>query len=153
MSERLEQAIMEATLHVFETSTYMNVLPRSESGSEPLTEPDIAAKMIFRGPMNGTLTMRVASELLGELVSNMLGELGDNESVEEKGQDALKEIANMICGNMLTLWAGEQPVFKLSPPNIVVQEPDKLSAEPVCTKVSFVLENTLAEITVEYDHD
>jgi CheY-specific phosphatase CheX len=146
MSDSLEQAVVEAATLVFETAAFMTIWPVTESDCE-LAPPDVAARMAFRGPSTGTLTLRVASSLLPMLAENMLGE-SDEDEAAEKGQDALRELLNMICGNVLTAWQGEQTVFDLSPPEILAASAVSYTA---LATVPFCLEETLAEVSLELD--
>ena len=56
------------------------------------------------------------AEMCPELAANVLGLDEDDEKVEEKARDALKELLNVSCGNILTELAGTEPVFDLSVP-------------------------------------
>jgi CheY-specific phosphatase CheX len=147
MSEELRQSLVGATLYVMETSAFMSVWPWSPEDGE-LPRPDIAASMTFAGPTVGRLTLRVSSEVLPTLTLNMLGEYEGVADREEKSYDALREVLNMICGNLLTSWHGEDPVFKLSTP--LIEEPDEsgFPDRPDAVSVRFCLEGTLAEILV-----
>jgi CheY-specific phosphatase CheX len=146
MSDSLEAAVIEAAMHVFETAAFLTVWPATENDGE-LTPPDVAARMGFHGPTSGTLTLRVASSVLPLLAENMLGEC-EADMALEKGQDALRELLNMICGNVLTAWHGEQPVFDLSPPEILAETALNYAA---LATVPFCLEQTMAEVSVELE--
>jgi chemotaxis protein CheY-P-specific phosphatase CheC len=89
----------------------------------------MAAKMIFYGHSSGELHLRVSSVVIDQLVENMLGESVEGEEADAKRKDALKEILNMICGNFLTTWAGEDPVYELSPPEIIKLQTDSPDEE------------------------
>ena len=148
MADNLEQAVVDAAVHVFETAAFMSIFPAT-GGAEgcDLTAPDVAARMGFRGPSTGTLTLRVASTLLPMLAENMLGE-SEGDDALEKGQDALRELLNMICGNVLTAWQGEELVFDLSPPEIL---PEGAVSYTALATVPFCLEDTLAEVSLELE--
>jgi len=147
MSENLEEAVSSALLLVMETSAFMTVWPYQETDGD-LAQPDVVASMTFCGPFSGRLTLHVASEVLPLLTQNMLGELDPMDSVEEKGRDALRESLNMICGNLLTAWQGEDPIFNLSPPEIVSPEDARALGTAVLASLRFNLENTLAVVEV-----
>jgi len=53
-----------------------------------------------------------------------------NGPVEKRDQfDALREVANVICGNMLPGVAGSDEAFQISPPELInVSEASALSA-------------------------
>jgi hypothetical protein len=48
----------------------------------------------------------------------MLGEDEDTVLPEQQQHDALGELANVICGNVVQALAGPQPVFRLDSPRI-----------------------------------
>jgi CheY-specific phosphatase CheX len=79
----------------------------------------------FNGPFSGKLLVRVCGGLLPIIATNMLGE----EDVLSKSlqYDALGEIANVICGNMLPEIAGSDQIFHVSAPEIV----DDIDLPPV----------------------
>ena len=144
MPDSLEQAVVDSTLRVFETAAFMAIWLWSEEDGE-LPAPDTVAVMAFHGPVNGRLTLRVSSSVLPALASNMVGDMEGGDSTTEKGLDALREVLNMICGNLLTSWYGEDVVFELDPPGIV-----PIEAMPPASSAStrFAVEGTLAEVDV-----
>lgn len=77
-----------------------------------------AASMTFTGPIKGSLTLAVPSEMCPEIAANILGIDPEEERAVEASHDALKELLNVICGNVLTELAGVEPVFDLSVPEI-----------------------------------
>lgn len=50
------------------------------------------------------------------LAANMLGLDSDDDLANERGEDSLKELLNVGCGNLLTELAGPDPVFDLEVP-------------------------------------
>lgn len=87
-----------------------------ESGATP--EQALQAKVTFSGPMHGRLTIAVPREWCSELAANILGVEEEDDAAIENLADALKELANVSCGHVLTAVAGEQLQFDLSPPEI-----------------------------------
>jgi len=148
MNEPLDQTVRSVVPLVLETAAFMTIWPFQESDGE-LPVPDVSASMTFSGPCSGRLTLRVATEILPLLTQNMLGELEPDDSPEEKGRDALKEVLNMICGNLLTEWQGSDPIFHLSPPEIEDLNTLANSVETCAASVKFTLENTLAIVDVK----
>jgi CheY-specific phosphatase CheX len=147
MPENIENAVFESAARVFETSAFMSVYPWEDGNELPM--PDIAATMSFSGHSSGSLTLQMVSRILDMLAENMLGEPPGGEDADEKRQDALKEVLNMICGNFLTEWAGEDPVFELSPPSIVnIDSPMSDEGSSAQISVLFNLEDTCARILV-----
>jgi hypothetical protein len=82
-----------------------------------------SAAVPFKGPFSGCLLVTVSPGLLSLLSSNMLGEAGRTSTFLE--QDALREIANVICGNALPAIYGFELVFQLDAPKLL-DRPDML---------------------------
>ena len=55
----------------------------------------------------------------------VLGMDQDDEIVQQRSLDSLKEVLNVICGNLLTVIAGEEPIFNLSVPETDTIGPDE----------------------------
>ena len=78
----------------------------------------VQAVMGFEGPFHGTLELVVPRAICEELAANVLGLEPDDEMVTHAPFDALKELLNITCGNLLTALAGETPVFDLTIPEV-----------------------------------
>lgn len=95
--------------------------------ADPLPDkdrPDIAkwdamgVSLSFTGPHNGILSLWTQVAFLRSLSSNMLGiEDGTGIPIAQL-VDALKEILNMIVGNLLTEIYSSDPVFDLGLPQL-----------------------------------
>lgn len=70
----------------------------------------------FGGPFSGRLVVTICGGVLGGLASNMLGE--DEVTEPAQQSDALGEIGNVICGNILPRIAGTKQLFNLRPPSV-----------------------------------
>ena len=75
----------------------------------------------FEGPVSGAFKLTVNSEMLPLLAANMLGLADESASTPEEQDDALKELANVLCGNLLPAIAGTEPVFDVHAPVIVTE--------------------------------
>lgn len=80
-----------------------------------------AAVVRFGGPVSGAFKLTVNSEMLPQLAANMLGLEDESASTPEEQNDALKELANVLCGNLLPAIAGTEPVFNVHVPVIVTE--------------------------------
>lgn len=78
--------------------------------------PRLAARIAFKGGLTGTLTLVVPERLCPEIAANVLGiELGDSVGAG-RSTDALKELANITCGSVLSTLAEDHVAFDLSVP-------------------------------------
>jgi CheY-specific phosphatase CheX len=76
----------------------------------------VMATLSYSGDGEGDIALIVPVEMCIELAMNLLGEDIDPEDPGEKPQDAVKEILNIIAGQLLTEVFGETAVFNLTPP-------------------------------------
>ena len=80
--------------------------------------PDAAVEITFRGIFSGRLVLTVSGPILAVVAGNMLGQ-DESEITREAQLDALGEVANVICGNVLPEIAGDRETFALTPPMLL----------------------------------
>lgn len=73
----------------------------------------------FSGPFGGGMELSLPAPALVELAVNMLGAEDGEELSPEQQHDALKELINVVCGNLLPILAGHTEEFNLRPPYMV----------------------------------
>ena len=113
MSSTTEQALHRTMVATFEELGL--IVPDHElSPKQNAANLDFSVSVSFRGPISGRLVLRASSSVLAELAANMLGVDSANDRATQ--QDALGEVANVICGNFLPKVAGASAVFVLSAP-------------------------------------
>ena len=105
-----------------------------EEEALPAPRESVLAHLKFDGEFSGKLSLAIPTDMCAELAANMLGEEADDPDAIAKGTDALKELLNVLAGNLLTAFAGEEPVFNLGVPEAMPLAPEgweKLKASPV----------------------
>jgi len=110
----------------------------------------VAASVDFSGPFSGSLTVGVSANMLPAIASNMLGlDEGEGAATPEQQRDALKELANVVCGNLLPKVAGTEVVFKIDAPEVVDagRLEEKSGAEPV-SRIRLILDEGRAEMAL-----
>ena len=78
----------------------------------------VKVSMSFQGRACGNLSLTAPEPLCVSLAANVLGVDEDDDQAKEGGFDALKELLNVICGNLMTTLMGEDQAFDLSVPSI-----------------------------------
>jgi chemotaxis protein CheY-P-specific phosphatase CheC len=117
MGNRLESELFKAATLTFQELGFL--LPTPEINEQQLNaQVEGAVSVEFEGPFSGELLVRVCGGLLPIIAANMLGEEGEKVSSKSLQYDALGEIANVICGNMLPGIAGSKDVFRVNAPKI-----------------------------------
>lgn len=112
--------ILEQTAFMFAEAAEKGTLPKAGG-------PCHEAMMSFYGAMEGDLIV-AATQATGKAVAaNSMGMEIEGIS-DQAGEDALKELLNVTCGNLLTALAGEEPVFDLLPPVVCSIDADEWAA-------------------------
>jgi two-component system, chemotaxis family, chemotaxis protein CheY len=85
----------------------------------PPCEAALKAVIHFTGRLLGRVTIAIPKSMGPLIAANVLGVEADDPLAVEKAEDALKELSNMTCGQLLTTIAGTEPVFDLDVPEVV----------------------------------
>lgn len=111
--EMLAAAASEVLETMFFTSIYGPALPGEAAGG-----PRVAARLDFVGTPSGALTLSIAQPAAGALAANFLG-AEENEPLQDTQlASVVCELANMICGSLLSRVKTEEH-FRLSSPEPV----------------------------------
>ncbi len=112
----LKEQLLQLSLRTFEEFAFL--MPISEDDTlTPVNSETTITSVAFSGHSNGRLYISVTNPMLPILAQNILAE--DELPTEQQQLDALKEIANVICGNILPFLAGADKIYRLCSPDIV----------------------------------
>jgi CheY-specific phosphatase CheX len=138
MNNTWKTALLQAAVLTFEELCFL--FPEAALTEEQQHAPaDAAVCVRFQGPFHGALQVQLYGQVLPIVAANMLGE----EAAPTRSQqlDALGEIANIICGNLLPQIAGAHEVFQLDAPQVVDAADTPASPSMAClTSVQLGLE-------------
>lgn len=113
------EAIEEVVTQVLEQLAFIFADPADAGDVQEPPTGAVGVTLKFHGAGDGVLTVFSGPEVCEELAANLTD---DAESDAEAGRQALMELVNVMCGQLLTAIAGREPVFDLEPP--VLAEPD-----------------------------
>ncbi len=115
MNKKLEKELCKAGTLTFEEMGFL--LPSLEVNEQQLNaQVEAAASVEFDGPFSGKLLVRICGGILPILAANMMGE--KEAPSKDLQDDALTEITNVICGNVLPAIAGSTGIFHVSVPKM-----------------------------------
>ena len=113
MDSNMKSALQQAVSSTFEHLGFL--LPDEEvSEDQGAAVLEASCRVRFGGPVSGALEIEVFGPVLPELTANMLGCEGT--PAPELSLEALGELANVVCGNVLPAVSGVRAVFNLSAP-------------------------------------
>lgn len=124
MKTKIEKALKESAIKTFEDICFMYLEPELEGEQENLAL-EAASQVKFKGDYNGKLVVETRGGLFAAIAANMLG--NDLPSFQQKN-DALGEVANIICGNVVpSLGRKSGQEYKIESP--VVLSVDEMPAD------------------------
>ena len=135
MNNDWKAALARAVRDVFESLCFM--LPTPSNGSIPPNPGSLSRVILavdFSGAGRGCLHLTLPDSMIASVASSMLGEDGPLELSEQ--YDAVCELANIVCGNVLPLIAGERAVFDLASPRVIAtMDADLGETSDACARV------------------
>jgi CheY-specific phosphatase CheX len=123
-----------------------------EGAPPPAPGPYLRVAMAFKGPFVGTLTMATPRDFGIQVAANVLGLEVDDPQTENAALDAVKELLNVTCGNLLTSLAGEEPVFDLTIPEVnAIVDAEWAAAPEAPNTVAFLVEEWPVFLNITID--
>jgi Chemotaxis phosphatase CheX len=90
------------------------------------------ATIRYKGPGNGTVTLRTTDDFLQSLAANLLGIEPDEVDMTTCGDDAVKELANIMGGSVILELGGRDCSYSLGLPAIVPASATLPALERTC---------------------
>lgn len=97
MNENVERLLSMAAVRTFEDMCYLYVEPELRA-DEQRGAIETAAEVKFRGDFNGNLVLATTTAVSHAIAAQMLG---TEKPDAQQQQDALCEVVNIICGNLI----------------------------------------------------
>ena len=114
------ESLNEVVSKVFEQTAFL--FPEPANLADGISFDDLELFLVtitFSGEAEGDVSLILPIEMCRELSSNILGEDAGETEDREKYIDAVKEILNIITGQLLTKLFGHKALFNLSAPQIM----------------------------------
>ncbi len=113
---RSVSTVEDAFCDVLEKLAFAFAEPVAKDELPDCSGENVRVDVAFTGGMRGDLGIAVPRRLCDEMAANILGLEPDSVIESDQALDAVKEVASVVCGHVLTAVAGEEPVFDLSVP-------------------------------------
>ena len=124
-NSELGRALRESTVDVLEKMFFAQPL---EEPAGDLPGAVLAVKLAFEGAPSGALTLTVTEDAARQIAADFLGE-DENEISGRKVEEVTCELANMICGSVLSR-VESQATFRLASPQLLAAEAWRLDPHP-----------------------
>jgi CheY-specific phosphatase CheX len=121
----LKSALRESTVEVLETMFFISDMEAAAVPEAATPAPQLAVHMTFAGSPSGWLALRADKATARSIAADFLG---DDESgvTDQQAGEMICELANMICGSVLSR-TGCDATYSLSSPRLT---PPAERAEP-----------------------
>jgi len=130
-------ALRDSVKDVLEKMFFVETLGESYTAAAASAD-QITAQLTFEGQPPGSLTMRVTSAAARQIAADFLG-VDEQEVSELRVAEVVCELANMICGSVLSRMESAT-AFHLSTPEIVAA-PESPATSPYSTVYGVELAN------------
>ncbi|HOY62308.1 MAG TPA: chemotaxis protein CheX [bacterium] len=116
----LDEKLRQVAQRILEDAAFVFVDGGAEDAIELLNgENALSATLEFDGEFSGSMSMSASYSLAKTMAANLLGADDLDPEAESKKTDAIGELLNMVCGNLLPEIAGTSPEFKIGAPRAV----------------------------------
>jgi CheY-specific phosphatase CheX len=150
MSAATDGRLAEVTIDTLEKLAFMFASPL-EAPPE-VAEPDlVTVRVEFGGEFAGGMEVSLSGPVLAELAANMLGEMDGEPLAPDAQLDALKELANVVCGNMLPALGGDAAEFNIQAPCAVPA--DRPAWHDCAAQCCLALDNGLCRVRMRVEAD
>jgi CheY-specific phosphatase CheX len=118
MKSDINRLISKVTSETIEKLAFLFSEPLEARAGDAGPELE-AVEVRFAGPFSGAMELGMSGPVIDEAAVNMLGIEEGAELSAEQRQDAFKELANVVCGNLLPAIGGEAREFAVHPPRLL----------------------------------
>ena len=143
MTTSLEAELYKAAVLTFEELSFMLPLCGPDQ-AQSAGQAAAVATVRFSGPLSGRLVLGASDELLPAMTANILGD--DNIADARLQCDALGEVANVICGNLLPAIGNVHEVYRIEAPQLQGKTPHVADEGAPSAEVCLVLEEGWARV-------
>ena len=141
MTPQLDDHLFQAAANTFESFAFVC----GTRASQPVPPAArLEASVRFDGPVAGRLVLRTADPVLAVVTENILGAI--EPANPEYQEDALGELANIICGSALTALQQDDVAFRMECPRVTPVNRTPAPGEALAAAAALELEVGLAEV-------
>ncbi|MBN1675497.1 MAG: chemotaxis protein CheX [Kiritimatiellae bacterium] len=136
--EDVQEIVRDAVATALERFSFMFSEEPEDEQVDPGAGDLLRTTIVFTGPPTGKLGLAAPVRWCQELAANILG-LSPEETKRDSAEDAFRELANVACGELLERLGGEEDLFDIAVPEMVVltrSEWDELAAQRATVKLA-----------------
>lgn len=117
MNNNTKDVVWKVVKDVLERFAFMFADDPNSGEDTDWTDEYLHAVISFNGASRGRLSMAAPISLCTELAANVLG-INPEENADEMASDALRELINIVCGELVVALFGNEMIFDLTVPTL-----------------------------------
>jgi chemotaxis protein CheX len=143
--------LTDVVVDTLEKLAFMFAVPLE--GPAPAGARELATVRVrFSGPLCGGMQLSLSRPLLATLAGNMLGADDASALSTDEQHDALCELINVICGNLLPMIGGGTAEFNIQTPFIAAGgAPGVIEFGPVNAASNLSVESGICRVALQLD--
>ena len=151
MNSAISGILTEVVVDTLEKLAFLFAAPLEEAASED-TEKLATVRVRFSGPVCGEMQLSLSRPVQAELAGNMLGAEDGSALSEDEQHDALRELINVICGNLLPMIGGGAAEFNIQTPTVLAGGDPRISGfGPVAAVSQLSVESGICRVALQLD--
>jgi len=148
MNAAISARLAEVTMETLERLAFLFASPAPETEAAA-GSPLETVRVDFTGHFTGGMELALSASVLAELAGNMLGAGEGTTLSTDEQRDALRELANVVCGNMLPAIAGGEHEFNIHTPYLASADGPEWDDPAGLSRL--VLENGVCRVRMRVD--
>lgn len=149
MKKKIEKILEEIALNTFEDICFMYPMPELKDAQEKM-KLEAVAEARYHGDHSGSLRIETRGGLLSAVAANILGNSPD---LSRSKKDALGEIANIICGNIVPYLGRGKKGYKIEAPKSLKKDLAEQCRKKPLMAISLNFEQGRADIKFFVDDE
>ncbi|MBI5579404.1 MAG: chemotaxis protein CheX [Deltaproteobacteria bacterium] len=117
MNAAVSGVLTDVVVETLEKLAFLFAAPLEGPVPDDMSEL-VIVRVRFSGPLCGAMQLSLSRSVLAELAGNMLGADDGSALSADEQNDALRELINVICGNLLPMIGGDTAEFNIQTPFI-----------------------------------
>ncbi len=119
MSQLTSQRIAQLVIEALERTAFVLAEPVDAERAAELPAVTCFSRILYTGPDQGQLFLAASDGFMRELVSSLLGVEPEDVDPVSQGEDAIKELANIVGGSTVLELGGADCEYSLNLPELV----------------------------------
>ena len=151
MNAAISGMLTDVVVDTLEKLAFLFAVPLE--GSAPEDTQELATVQVrFSGPLCGGMQLSLSLPVLAELAGNMLGADDGSALSADEQHDAMRELINVVCGNLLPLIAGNSAEFNIQTPFISAAGTSAAGEfGPVAAVSNLSVESGICQVALQLD--